>query len=240
MTPTPVRLFQRQTAPRSNTLQPDLTKQRYGAGACTFVLYAPVPLAFMSARRAIRPLRAAGGRASCLEFSREKVINSAHNGGVTWLDLDCVEERYLLAGAADGSVAAYDVQACPQRTRVQAAEQAACSDACPAAAHPTPASARGKHRAHSAARLHSLACMRRAESPPPSYCKMRACSRAVSRLLASSCRGSLVRSVPVTQRSTASVQGRPARPRRARARPPSSARLPQDALRALTCATPKP
>jgi len=167
MTPTPVRLFQRQTAPRSNTLQPDLTKQRYGAGACTFVLYAPVPLAFMSARRAIRPLRAAGGRASCLEFSREKVINSAHNGGVTWLDLDCVEERYLLAGAADGSVAAYDVQACPQRTRVQAAEQAACSDACPAAAHPTPASARGKHRAHSAARLHSLACLRSSEPPPP-------------------------------------------------------------------------
>jgi len=239
MTPTPVRLFQRQTEPRSNTLQPDCVKQRYGADACAFVLYAPVPLALCpSGERAGR--RAAGGRASCLEFSREKVINSAHNGGVTWLDLDCVEERYLLAGAADGSVAAYDVQACPQRTCVQAAEQAACAGVCPAAAHPTPASARGKHRAHSAARLHSLACMRRAESPPPSYCKMRACSRAVSRLLASSCRGSLVRSVPVTQRSTASVQGRPARPRRARARPPSCARLPQDALRALTCATPKP
>ena len=216
MTPTPVRLFQRQTEPRSNTLQPDCVKQRYGADACAFVLYAPVPLALCpSGERAGR--RAAGGRASCLEFSREKVINSAHNGGVTWLDLDCVEERYLLAGAADGSVAAYDVQACPQRTCVQAAEQAACAGVCPAAAHPTPASARGKHRAHSAARLHSLACMRRAESPPPSYCKMRACSRAVSRLLASSCRGSLVRSVPVTQRSTASVQGRPAPGRDARA-----------------------
>jgi len=216
MTPTPVRLFQRQTEPRSNTLQPDCVKQRYGADACAFVLYAPVPLALCpSGERAGR--RAAGGRASCLEFSREKVINSAHNGGVTWLDLDCVEERYLLAGAADGSVAAYDVQACPQRTCVQAAEQAACAGVCPAAAHPTPASARGKHRAHSAARLHSLACMRRAESPPPSYCKMRACSRAVSRFLASSCRGSLVRSVPVTQRSTASVQGRPAPGRDARA-----------------------
>jgi len=165
MTPTPVRLFQRQTEPRSNTLQPDCVKQRYGADACAFVLYAPVPLALCpSGERAGR--RAAGGRASCLEFSREKVINSAHNGGVTWLDLDCVEERYLLAGAADGSVAAYDVQACPQRTCVQAAEQAACAGVCPAAAHPTPASARGKHRAHSAARLHSLACMRRAESPP--------------------------------------------------------------------------
>lgn len=44
-------------------------------------------------------------------FSREKSISSVHTGGVTWLDLDCVEERYLLAGAADGSVAAYDVQA---------------------------------------------------------------------------------------------------------------------------------
>ena len=112
MTPTPVRLFQRQTEPRSNALQPDFVKQRYGAGACALVLQAPVPLAWCPLGKR-SGLREAGGRASCLEFSREKVINSAHNGGVTWLDLDCVEERYLLAGAADGSVAAYDVQACP-------------------------------------------------------------------------------------------------------------------------------
>ena len=52
------------------------------------------------------------GRARSLVFSGEKSISSVHTGGVTWLDLDCVEERYLLAGAADGSVAAYDVQAC--------------------------------------------------------------------------------------------------------------------------------
>ncbi len=128
MTPTPVRLFQRQTAPHSNTLQPDFVKQRYGAGAYAFVLQAPVPLSLCPlGERA--GLRAAGGRASCLEFSREKVIKSAHNGGVTWLDLDCVEERYLLAGAADGSVAAYDVQACLQQTCVQIAEQAALAHA---------------------------------------------------------------------------------------------------------------
>ncbi len=235
MTPTPVRLFQRQTAPRSNTLQPDLTKQRYGAGACTFVLYAPVPLAFMSARRAIRPLRAAGGRASCLEFSREKVINSAHNGGVTWLDLDCVEERYLLAGAADGSVAAYDVQACPQRTRVQAAEQAACSDACPAAAHPTPASARGKHRAHSAARLHSLACLRSSEPPPPPILQDACLLKGSVAFPCKQLQG-LIGAIGACDAAQHGVGPRAARarPRRARARPPSSARLSQDALRALT------
>ena len=45
-----------------------------------------------------------------LGFSKQKAIKSVHSGGVTWLDLDPIEHRYLLAGAADGSVAAYDVQ----------------------------------------------------------------------------------------------------------------------------------
>ena len=45
-----------------------------------------------------------------LEFSKQKSIKSVHSGGVTWLDLDRIEQRYLLAGAADGSIAAYDVQ----------------------------------------------------------------------------------------------------------------------------------
>ncbi|KAK9835172.1 hypothetical protein WJX81_003251 [Elliptochloris bilobata] len=49
-------------------------------------------------------------RAHSLVLSGDKTISSVHTGGVTWLDLDCVEERYLLAGAADGSVAAYDIQ----------------------------------------------------------------------------------------------------------------------------------
>ena len=45
-----------------------------------------------------------------LAFSRSKAIQSAHAGGVLWLDLDHIDHRYLLAGGADGSVAAYDVQ----------------------------------------------------------------------------------------------------------------------------------
>lgn len=34
-----------------------------------------------------------------------------HRGGVTWLDLDGIEHRWLLSAAADASVAAYDIQA---------------------------------------------------------------------------------------------------------------------------------
>ena len=45
-----------------------------------------------------------------LEFSNAKVVRSAHSGGVTALDLDPTEQRYLLAGAADASVAIYDTQ----------------------------------------------------------------------------------------------------------------------------------
>ena len=45
-----------------------------------------------------------------LEFSSQKSIKSAHTGAVTGLDLDHVEQRYLLAGAADASLAIYDTQ----------------------------------------------------------------------------------------------------------------------------------
>lgn len=38
-------------------------------------------------------------------------VESVHNGGLTWLSLDTVEQRYLLGSATDGSVAAYDTVA---------------------------------------------------------------------------------------------------------------------------------
>ena len=37
---------------------------------------------------------------------------AAHNGGVNSVQLDLVEQRFLLAGGADGSVAVYDVECC--------------------------------------------------------------------------------------------------------------------------------
>ena len=42
-------------------------------------------------------------------FDTSKQISSIHKQGVTWLDLERVENRYLLAGSADCSVAVYDV-----------------------------------------------------------------------------------------------------------------------------------
>ena len=45
-------------------------------------------------------------------MSVEKSVESVHKGGVTWLDLDGIEHRWLLAAAADASVAVYDIQAC--------------------------------------------------------------------------------------------------------------------------------
>ena len=45
-----------------------------------------------------------------LGFSCDKVLRSAHGGGVTCLALDPVERRYLLAGAADATLAVYDTQ----------------------------------------------------------------------------------------------------------------------------------
>ncbi|KAI3438903.1 hypothetical protein D9Q98_001318 [Chlorella vulgaris] len=49
-------------------------------------------------------------RVQSLEFSGDKVLRSVHTGGVTCLDLDHGEQRYLLAGAADASIAVYDTQ----------------------------------------------------------------------------------------------------------------------------------
>ena len=47
-------------------------------------------------------------RLESLEISSTSAIESVHEGVLTWLALDNVESRYLLASAADGSVAAYD------------------------------------------------------------------------------------------------------------------------------------
>lgn len=49
-------------------------------------------------------------RLRTLEFSNAKVIRSVHTGGVAALDLETGEQRYLLAGAGDGSIAVYDTQ----------------------------------------------------------------------------------------------------------------------------------
>ncbi|CAD7702734.1 unnamed protein product [Ostreobium quekettii] len=50
-------------------------------------------------------------KVATLDFSNHKVIETEGQGqGVTWLDVDPVEQRYLLAGHANGAVALYDVQ----------------------------------------------------------------------------------------------------------------------------------
>jgi DNA excision repair protein ERCC-8 len=49
-------------------------------------------------------------RYSSLQLSQRKLFRSAHRGGVTWLDLDHVEQRYLLSCASDASIAIYDTQ----------------------------------------------------------------------------------------------------------------------------------
>ncbi|KAL3160881.1 hypothetical protein ABBQ38_009274 [Trebouxia sp. C0009 RCD-2024] len=48
-------------------------------------------------------------RVRSLAFDTSKQISSIHKGGVTWLHLERSENRYLLAGSADCSVAVYDV-----------------------------------------------------------------------------------------------------------------------------------
>lgn len=45
-----------------------------------------------------------------INLSGHKEIVSAHNSGINSLQIDCTEARYLLAGAADGSVGVYDTQ----------------------------------------------------------------------------------------------------------------------------------
>eukprot|EP00232_Nephroselmis_pyriformis_P015783 CAMPEP_0182875610 /NCGR_PEP_ID=MMETSP0034_2-20130328/13646_1 /TAXON_ID=156128 /ORGANISM="Nephroselmis pyriformis, Strain CCMP717" /LENGTH=118 /DNA_ID=CAMNT_0025008357 /DNA_START=151 /DNA_END=504 /DNA_ORIENTATION=- len=47
-------------------------------------------------------------RVSGMALSRDKEMAPALRGGITWLDVDLVEARYLLAGATDASVAVYD------------------------------------------------------------------------------------------------------------------------------------
>jgi hypothetical protein len=49
---------------------------------------------------------------------------AAHNGGVNSVQLDLVEQRFLLAGGADGSVAVYDVECCGAPARASAAPSA--------------------------------------------------------------------------------------------------------------------
>lgn len=70
------------------------------------------------------PPSPAARRLHALEFSSSKVIRSVHTGGVACLDLDAVEQRYLLAGAGDASIAIYDTQA-PSAADKQAAQEAA-------------------------------------------------------------------------------------------------------------------
>lgn len=77
------------------------------------MLLAPA-LAATAAATPRRPTAAARLSVTCrlqaLEFSCSKVIRSVHTGGVMCLDLDPTERRYLLAGAADASIAVYDTQ----------------------------------------------------------------------------------------------------------------------------------
>jgi hypothetical protein len=47
-------------------------------------------------------------RLPSLAFSNSKHVVSAQGGGITWMDLDSVEHRYLLTAASDASIAAYD------------------------------------------------------------------------------------------------------------------------------------
>ena len=63
-------------------------------------------------------------RLQSLEFSHSKVIRSVHTGGVFCMDLDAGEQRYLLAGAADASIAVYDTQQPSPSEAQQQQEQA--------------------------------------------------------------------------------------------------------------------
>ncbi|CAI9116015.1 OLC1v1017059C1 [Oldenlandia corymbosa var. corymbosa] len=54
-------------------------------------------------------------RTASLQLSNHKEIVSSHRGSVNSLQVDLTEGRYLLAGAADASVAVYDVQCASDR-----------------------------------------------------------------------------------------------------------------------------
>ncbi|KAG0600734.1 hypothetical protein M758_11G057500 [Ceratodon purpureus] len=51
-----------------------------------------------------------GERVRQINLSGHKEVVSAHHSGINSLQVDCTEARYLLAGAADGSVGVYDTQ----------------------------------------------------------------------------------------------------------------------------------
>ncbi|KAG7667760.1 putative WD repeat-containing protein ATCSA-1 [Nannochloris sp. 'desiccata'] len=59
-------------------------------------------------------------RFSSLQLSQRKLFRSVHRGGVSWLDLDHVEERYLLSCASDASIAIYDTQLPTKKTSHEA------------------------------------------------------------------------------------------------------------------------
>ena len=74
--------------------------------------YRPRPLLFLFSQPFIFPLYYIykKHRFSSLQLSQRKLFRSAHRGGVTWLDLDHAEQRYLLSCASDASIAIYDSQ----------------------------------------------------------------------------------------------------------------------------------
>lgn len=51
-------------------------------------------------------------RLSSLSLSRYVTVSSSQLGGLKWLDLDTVEQRYLLTAAADSTVQAFDILVC--------------------------------------------------------------------------------------------------------------------------------
>lgn len=71
--------------------------------------YRPVSLINADSKLYPFTLPSANCRVNALAFDTKKQVTSAHKGGVTWLDLEPAENRYLLAGSADCSVAIYDV-----------------------------------------------------------------------------------------------------------------------------------
>jgi hypothetical protein len=91
-------------------LEADVRSQLSSVTGACFMMCVKFPCA----QKTMLGFRLSGELLACrlrsLELSQRKVIRSAHHGGVTWMDLDPVESRYLLAGASDASIAVYDTQ----------------------------------------------------------------------------------------------------------------------------------
>lgn len=49
-------------------------------------------------------------RASTLRILGSKAFKNGQNHGVTWLDVDHVDQRYMLAGSSSGAISLYDTQ----------------------------------------------------------------------------------------------------------------------------------